>query len=82
MSNAAYFFFLSIVALAMLLARGIAQPSHFWMAAALIPASFLGKMLGTALVNRLSNNGFRKITLGVVMLTGALGVMTATLAWL
>lgn len=81
-SNAAYFFFLSIVALATLLARDIAQPSHFWIAAALIPASFVGKMLGTALVKRLSNDGFRKITLGVVMLTGTLGVMTATLALL
>ena len=76
-SNAAYFFFLSIVALTTLLARGIAQPSHFWIAAALIPASFLGKMLGTALVKRLSNDGFRKVTLGVVMLTGSLGVLTA-----
>lgn len=81
-SNAAYFFFLSIVALATLLARGIAQPSHFWIAAALIPASFIGKMLGTSLVKRLSNDAFRKITLGVVMLTGALGIMTATLALL
>ena len=81
-SNAAYFFFLSIVALATLLARGIAQPSHFWAVAALIPASFIGKMLGTALVKRLSNDGFRKITLGVVMLTGTLGIMTATLTLL
>lgn len=81
-SNAAYFFFLSIVALTTLLARGIAQPAHFWIAAALIPASFLGKTIGTALVKRLSNNAFRKITLGVVMLTGALGVMTATLTLL
>ena len=81
-SNAAYFFFLGIVALTTLLVRDIAQTSHFWIAATLVPASFLGKMLGTALVKRLSNNGFRKITLGVVMLTGALGVMTATLALL
>ncbi len=81
-SNAAYFFFLSIVALATLLARGIAQPSHFWIAATLIPASFVGKMLGTALVKRLSNDGFRKITLGVVMLTGTLGIMTALLTLL
>ncbi len=81
-SNAAYFFFLSLVALATLLGRGIAQPSQFWVVAALIPASYLGKMLGTALVKRLSNDGFRKITLGVVLLTGVLGVMTALLALL
>ena len=81
-SNAAYFFFLSVVALATLVIRGIAQPSHFWIVAALIPASFVGKMLGTVLVKRLSNEGFRKITLGIVLLTGSLGIMTATLALL
>ena len=81
-SNAAYFFFLSVVALATLVIRGIAQPSHFWIVAALIPASFIGKMLGTLLVKRLSNEGFRKTTLGIVLLTGSLGIMTATLALL
>ena len=81
-SNAAYFFFLSIVALTTLLARGIAQPSHFWIAAALIPAAFIGKTLGTALVKRISNEAFRKITLAVVLLTGILGMLTAIRAML
>lgn len=79
-NNAAYFFFLSFVALFALFFRGIAQPSHFYISAALIPAAFLGKVLGTALVKRLTNEGFRKITLVIVLLTGSLGVMTATLA--
>ena len=78
-SNAAYFLALSVGVISALLARGILEFSHLWLSVALVPAAFAGKMLGTTLVKRLSNKAFRNITLGVVLLTGSLGVLTA--AW-
>lgn len=79
-SNAAYFLVLGVAIIFTLLARGMVEVSHLWMAAVLVPAAFFGKMLGTAFVKRLSNESFRKITLGIVLLTGALGVTTAVWA--
>jgi uncharacterized membrane protein YfcA len=81
-SNAAYFLALGVAVILALMARGMVEASHLWIAAALIPAALVGKMLGTALVKRLSNEAFRGITLGVVLLTGALGALTATWALL
>lgn len=81
-SNAAYFLVLSVAIIIILFARGIVETPELWTAAALVPAAFIGKMLGTALVKRLSNEAFRKTTLTVVLLTGVLGVMTAVRALL
>lgn len=50
---------------------------HLWLVLALVPAGFLGKILGTTFLKRTSERAFRVISLGVVMLTGALGVATA-----
>ncbi len=49
---------------------------------ALIPAAFLGKAIGTAMLKRISEKAFRTITLGIVILTGTLGVATAIWALL
>jgi hypothetical protein len=50
---------------------------HLWLVLALVPAGFLGKILGTTLLKRTSERAFRVISLGVVLLTGALGVAAA-----
>lgn len=76
-SNAAYFLILSVAIIVTLFVRDIVETSELWTAAALVPAAFIGKTLGTALVKRLSDEAFRRITLAVVLLTGVLGVLTA-----
>jgi uncharacterized protein len=52
-------------------------PRHLWLVLALIPVGFLGKILGTTRLKRTSERAFRVISLGVMILTGALGVATA-----
>jgi uncharacterized membrane protein YfcA len=59
--------------------RGILKEDHIPLALALIPAAFLGKALGTAMLARISERTFRVLTLSIVILTGTLGVATA--AW-
>lgn len=76
-SNAAYFLVLSVAIIVTLFVRGIVETPELWTAAALVPAAFIGKTLGTALVKRLSDEAFRRITLAVVLFTGVLGVLTA-----
>ncbi len=81
-SSALYFLVMSLVGLAVLYLRGIFAAEQVPLALALIPAAFLGKALGTALLKKVSERGFRKISLGIVILTGSLGVATALWALL
>jgi uncharacterized membrane protein YfcA len=78
-SSALYFLAMSLVGLAVLYIRGIFGADHVPLALALIPAAFLGKAIGTAMLKRISEGAFRVVTLGIVILTGTLGVVTA--AW-
>ena len=81
-SSALYFLVMSLVGLAVLYLRRIFDAEQVPLALALIPAAFLGKALGTALLKKVSERGFRKISLGIVILTGSLGVATALWALL
>ena len=81
-SNAAYFLVLSVAIIFTLFARGIVETSELWIAAALVPAAFAGKTLGTALLKRITDAAFHKITLSVVLLTGMLSMLTAVRALL
>ncbi|PLS84081.1 MAG: hypothetical protein CYG60_19700 [Actinobacteria bacterium] len=78
-SSALYFLVMSLVGLVALTNRGLLDAAEVPLALALVPAAFLGKVLGTALLKRVSDKTFRAITLGVVILTGTLGAATA--AW-
>ena len=78
-SSALYFLVLSVVGIAALLYRGLVTEGHVPLALALVPAAFVGKLLGTALLARFSEKAFRAVTLGVVIVTGSLGAATA--AW-
>jgi uncharacterized membrane protein YfcA len=73
---------MSLVGLAALALWGLMDAGHVTLAFALIPAAFLGKLVGTALLTRVSEKTFRRITLGFTLLTGALGVATALWALL
>lgn len=81
-NNAPYFLSINLVGLSILFLRGIAGPEDLPLAAALIPAAFIGKALGTLLLRRISERVFRVIALVVTVLTGALGVLTALCALL
>lgn len=66
--------------LAVLIYSGIVNGENALLAIALVPASLLGKIAGTSLLARLSEETFRRVTLSVVVLTGILGVATAARA--
>ena len=78
-SSALYFLAMSLVGLVALTNGGLLDAAEIPLALALVPAAFLGKVLGTALLERVSDKTFRTVTLGVVILTGSLGAATA--AW-
>jgi uncharacterized membrane protein YfcA len=78
-SSAMYFLVMSVAGLIVLFYRGLFDGSDVPLMLALIPAAFLGKAIGTAMLKRISEKAFRTTTLAIVILTGTLGVATA--AW-
>jgi uncharacterized membrane protein YfcA len=70
---------MSVLGVFVLFFRGIFREDYLPLALGLIPVAFLGKAIGTAMLKRISDRAFRMVTLGVVILTGTLGVATA--AW-
>lgn len=79
-SSAAYFLIISAAGLAVLFYGGIVDGKNALLAITLVPASLLGKIAGTSLLTRLSEESFRRLTLAVVILTGSLGAATAVRA--
>jgi uncharacterized membrane protein YfcA len=79
-SSALYFLVMSVAGLVALFYRGLFDASDVPLTLALIPAAFVGKTIGTAMLKRTSEKAFRTISLGIVILTGSLGVATATWA--
>ena len=73
---------MSVIGLAVLTFRGLVETPEVPLGLLLIPAAIAGKALGTALLRRVSERAFRALTLGLVILTGTLGVVTAALALL
>ena len=78
-TSALYFLPMSIAGLAVLASRGLVEAPEFLLGLVLIPAAIAGKAVGTALLKLVSEKAFRTVTLGLVILTGTLGVATA--AW-
>jgi uncharacterized membrane protein YfcA len=77
-----YFLPLSIAGLVVLFVRGLVEVPEVPLGLALVPAAIVGKAVGTALLKHVSEKAFRSLTLGLVILTGTLGVMTAVWALL
>jgi uncharacterized membrane protein YfcA len=50
--------------------RRLVDGGHIPLALALVPAALLGKIVGAALLKRVSERAFRTIGLGVVILAG------------
>ncbi len=78
-TSALYFLPMSVAGIAVLALRGLVDASEVPLGLLLVPAAIVGKALGTALLKRVSERAFRAVTLGLVILTGTLGVATA--AW-
>ena len=76
-SSALYFLVMGFVGLAALALWGLIDGDHVSLAFALVPAALLGKLVGTALLGRISEKTFRRATLVITLLTGALGFATA-----
>ena len=81
-TSALYFTAMSLVGIVVLSLRGLVEGGDLQLAAVLIPAAIVGKAIGTAALKMISEVAFRKISLGIVIFTGSLGVATATWALL
>ena len=76
-SSALYLLVVSVVTLPLLIFRDVFDWAQAPLTLALVPAALLGKLAGTALVERISEKTFSLASLSIVLLTGALGVATA-----
>jgi uncharacterized membrane protein YfcA len=79
-TSALYFMAMSLVGIVVLSLRGLVEAGDLQLAAVLIPAAIVGKAIGTAALKKTSEGAFRKISLGIVIFTGSLGVATAVWA--
>jgi uncharacterized membrane protein YfcA len=79
-ASALYFLPMSIAGLTILALRGLVQAPEVPLGLALVPAAIVGKAIGTILLKHVSEKAFRAFTLGLVILTGTLGVLTAVWA--
>lgn len=76
-TSALYFLAMSLVGLLVLAGRGLVEGGEVSLSLVLVPAAIVGKVIGTALLEKVSEKAFRALSLGLVILTGALGVATA-----
>jgi hypothetical protein len=76
-TSALYFLAMSVVGLVVLAGRGLIEGGEIRLALVLVPAAIVGKIVGTAFLKKVSEGGFRALSLGLVILTGTLGVATA-----
>ncbi len=81
-TSALYFLPMSVAGIAVLAFRGLVDGGEVPLGLLLVPTAIAGKAVGTALLRRVSERTFRAVTLGLVILTGTLGVATATWALL
>jgi uncharacterized protein len=81
-TTALYFLPMSIAGLVVLAVRGLVDAPEVPLGLVLVPAAIVGKAIGTALLKHVSERAFRGVTLGLVILTGTLGVTTAVWALL
>lgn len=79
---AAYFVAIDAIGFTVLLAGRSIGEREVVTSALLTPPAALGALAGTRLVTRLTASGFRTLTLGLLLLTGLMGIGTALVALL
>jgi uncharacterized membrane protein YfcA len=81
-SVTAYFYYVNAIALSLLIARGIVGAEELHVVVRLLPAAILGRFAGKLLLRWVSQAHFRRITLVLLMATGATGIVGALRAFL
>lgn len=78
----AYFVSIDLPAIALLYGAGVAGRQELGIALALFPVAVIGRAVGRWLANAVDRDSFRRLTLGLLVLTGVVGVVTAGSAML
>jgi uncharacterized membrane protein YfcA len=72
-----YFFVLNLVGIGLVSRTGLVGRREATLAAVLLPVALAGRRIGQELHHRVDQAEFRRISLGLLMLTGASGALTA-----
>jgi uncharacterized membrane protein YfcA len=75
-----YFVIIDIVAVGVLIVSGQAHLADVWLALMLAPAALVGRWLGKRLADRIAPAEFRRIVIALLLLTGAIGAISAVLS--
>lgn len=73
----AYFVSIDIPSIVLLHSTGVAGRHELGIALALFPIAFIGRAVGRRLATAVDRDSFRRLTLGLLVLTGIVGVVTA-----
>ena len=76
-SITAYFYYVNAVGLSLLVLRGIVGWEQMSVVVRLLPAAIIGGFIGRRMLRVVSQSQFRRITLTMLLLTGAIGIVTA-----
>lgn len=79
---AAYFIVIAVIGFAILLLGGSIGETEIVTSALLTPAALIGTLIGSRIARRLTADGFRTLTLALLLLTGLMGIATAIVALL
>ena len=79
---ATYFVTLDLIGLPTLVSQGTVTTDDLKLALSLAPVAVIGRLLGIRLVPYVSALAFRRVTLGLLLVTGAVSIVTGLLALL
>ena len=77
---ATYFVMLDLIGFPTLVRSDLVARHDFWIAFFLIPVALLGRMIGVRLAPKLSREHFFRLTLGLLMVTGSIGIISSVLS--
>jgi uncharacterized membrane protein YfcA len=63
-----------------LIRSGLVTWHDFWISFFLIPVALLGRMIGVRMAPRISREHFFRLTLGLLIVTGSIGVISSVLS--
>jgi uncharacterized protein len=72
-----YFVLIDVVAVGILIASDQVHRADLWLAVSMVPAALLGRWLGRHIAHRITPGAFRQVVIGLLLLTGATGVIGA-----
>jgi uncharacterized membrane protein YfcA len=74
---ATYFVLLDLVGMPALIQQDFVTRDDLLVAVALVPMALLGRIIGIRLSHRFSRKQFYRFTLGILIVTGALGIVSS-----